>query len=484
MTKPPVLPTQAAEQSDLPSTLGECHAVIGAQARQIEELLGRVVQQGETLALLQEQLKLDSKNSSKPPSSDGPASGNRAQRRASQRKRGAQVGHKGSYRALLDESQVDRIIDCQTAAVCDCGAAVQAVADEPIRHQVFDVPPVKAQVQEYRRYAGRCVGCGKAHRAALPAGVPRGQIGPRALALVGTLGTHYHLTQFKIRDLLARVLGVDFSVGAISQAHGLVAQALKAPVLQLGEHMAQAPVVQMDETRYPREGAGNWAWAVVTPKVVWYSLLPSRARYVATSLIGQEFNGILVSDRYAVYDYVDAGKRQVCWAHLLRDFTRIGQRSGLAGRIGRSLLGAGYVLFRWREKSKSAAQFDPLCRRVKRLLEQGSAQTQCMRTANTCANLLKLWPAMWNFLSDEAVPPTNNDAERALRALVLKRKISGPTRSRRGDEFLAHGFSVYETCRRQGRDLWNFMHEAVVAWIDKTAAPSMLPLPTAVALSG
>ena len=391
--------------AQLPQTVVECHAVIALLMERVK--------------VLEERVNLDSKNSSKPPSSDGPASGNRAQRRASQRKRGAQAGHKGSYRALLEESQVDQIIDCQLAEVCDCGAAVESMADEPIRHQVFDVPPVKARVQEYRRYAGRCTGCGKAHRAALPAGVPSGQIGPRALALVGTLGTHYHLTQFKIRDLLARLLGVDFSVGAISQAHGKVAQALKAPVSQLGEHMVQAPVVQMDETRYPREGAGNWAWAAVTPKVVWYSLLPSRARYVATSLIGEQFNGILVSDRYAVYDYVDADKRQVCWAHLLRDFTRIGQRGGLAGKIGRGLLGTGYVLFRWREQRRSAAQFGPLCRRVKRLLEQGRAQTQCTRTANTCANLLKLWSALWNFLGNAAVPPTNNDAERALRALVL-----------------------------------------------------------------
>ena len=467
-----------------PTTVAKCHEVIDALARQVDVLRQRVVEQGEKLAVLQERLKLDSKNSSKPPSSDGPGSGNRAQRRASLRKRGAQPGHKGSCRVMLDESHVDRVIECRPVDVCECGAPVQALADEPIRHQVFDVPPVKAQVHEYRRYAGRCTGCGKAHRAALPAGVPTEQIGPRALALIGTLGTHYHLTQFKIRDLLARLMGVDFSVGAISQAHGKVALALQAPLSELSHYVMQAPVKQMDETRYPREGAGNWAWTVVTPQVVWYSLLPSRARYVATSLVGEQFNGILVSDRYAVYDYVDADKRQVCWSHLLRDFTRISQRAGLAGQIGRGLLGAGYVLFRWRAQGKTAAQFDPLCRRVRRLLHQGSAQTQCSRTANTCANLLRLWAALWTFLGNATVPPTNNDAERALRALVLKRKISGPTRSRRGDEFIARGFSAYETCRRQGRDLWNYLHEAMVAWIDKTAAPSLLPVRVAANATG
>ena len=109
-------------------------------------------------------------------------------------------------------------------------AKLREAAGRPMRHQVFDVPvQVEAEVQEYRLYHGVCGHCRKKHKSVLPAGVPRGQIGPRALALVGLLGTAYHLTQPKIRDLLAQVLGVRFSVGAISQAHGLVAQALKEP---------------------------------------------------------------------------------------------------------------------------------------------------------------------------------------------------------------------------------------------------------------
>jgi transposase len=173
----------------------------------------------------------------------------------------------------------------------------------------------------------------------------------------------------------------------------------------------------------------------------------------------------------------------VCWAHLIRDFTRISQRCGQAGRIGAGLLGVGMLLFRWRHQGKSAAQFQPLQRRLQRLLRQGTEQVQCSRTAKTCANLVGLQPALWTFLSDAAVPPTNNEAERSLRALVLKRKISGSTRSRRGDDFLTRGFSVYETCRRQGRDLWDYMHHSVVAWVDDTPALSILPAGTAPALS-
>jgi len=239
----------------------QCHEVIS-------ELRLHVARQDELLVVLQERPKLDSRNSSNPPSSDGPSSGNREQRRASQRKRGArtQQGHKGSHRALWDESQVDNVFGCKPVEVCDCdcdcGAAVHVLVVEPVRHPVFDVPPVKAQVNEYRRYSGRCLGCGKAHRAAFPAGVPTGQIGPPALALIGTLDTHYHLPQFKIRDLLARLMGVDFSVGVISQAHGKVIVVNHAGTESTdaggsSPRGRQAPVKQLDETRCPREGAGS-----------------------------------------------------------------------------------------------------------------------------------------------------------------------------------------------------------------------------------
>jgi transposase len=452
----------------MPATVPECHVVIQSLALEVGQLR-------EQMAWLQERLKVNSHNSSKPPSSDGPGGGNRAQRRASQRKRGAQKGHPGSYRELLPEAEVNAVHDCAPVEVCDCGGSV-AVQGKPVRHQVFDIPPVQPEVQEYRLYSGVCAQCNRGHRAVLPAGVPSGQIGPRALALIGVLGTRFHLTQFKIRDLLAQTLGLDFSVGAISQAHGKVAAALKAPVAEAAASLVDAPVLHMDETRYPREGSANWVWGAIQPKLAVFSILPSRARYVAQDLIGAAPKGVVVSDRYAVYTYIDAGQRQVCWAHLIRDFRRISQRAGQPGRIGRRLLGLGYVMFRWREQGKTTAeQFEPIMRRVRVALQRGAAQPHCRRTANTCANLLNLWPALWGFITYPGVEPTNNAAEQALRGIVLKRKISGPTRSRRGDEFIARGFSVHETCRRQGLDLWAYMHRAVVAWIDELPHPSLMP---------
>ena len=475
--EPSAMTQVALGAAPLPQSLSDCHAVIRAQAELLSALQAQV-------QVLQERVNLNSRNSSKPPSSDGPGAGNRAQRRASQRKRGAQPGHKGHSRAMLDASEVDSIVDCKPEAVCECGAAVQ-LADEPQRHQVFDVPPLRARVDEYRLYSGRCRGCGKPHAGALPPGVPKGQLGPRALSLVGVLGTRYHLTQRKIRNLLDQLMGLSFSVGAISQAHGKVARALKAPVAEAAASLCRAPALWMDETHYPREGIANWVWAAVQPRLAVFAIYPTRARYVIPDLIGSDCAAVVTTDRYAGYAFIVAERRQVCWAHLLRDFNRIAQRQGMAGRIGRRLRGLGLVMFRRRGQDRlQGRNLEGLQRRVRAALQLGAQQAQCSRTAKTCANVLKLWSALWSFTTNPILQPTNNAAEQALRSLVLKRKISGPTRSLRGDQFLSRGFSVHETCLRQGADLWHFMHQAVLAFIDKTAAPSLLPRPVACAPSG
>ncbi len=468
--------SQAADEAPpMPATVEQCHVVIGQLTDELKAM--RLA-----IEALTERVSLNSRNSSKPPSSDGPGRGGRSARGSGTgRKRGAQKGHTGTFRALLPESQVDRVQDCKPPERCACGGTVE-VTGQARRHQVFDLPPViKPVVSEYRLYTGVCRGCRRAHAAQLPAGVPSGQIGPRALGLVGMLGTRFQMPQMKIRDLMAQLLGIDFSVGAISQAQGKLAQALDAPVHAAMAEARKAGAVHVDETPYPGESSkGNWAWSVVLPQAALYTVLPSRARYVFTSLLGDRPAGVVITDRYSAYAHLPSERRQVCWAHLLRDFRRIAERSGAAGEVGRRLLGLGYVMFRRRHRLSEADA--PSCRtdlagvrvRVRQALERGAALLGCPRTAATCANLLKIEPALWTFTTHAEVPPTNNSAEQALRPVVLKRKISGPTRSRRGANFIARGFSVAETCRRQGRDLLDYLQRSVCAWIDKTEAPALL----------
>ena len=190
------------------------------------------------LLVLEEQVKLNSRTSSKPPSSGGPGRGSRSSKSKSGRKVGAQPGHKGSFRAMVPSEQVDQHVVCRPrpqCALCQGDVVAHEDEDKAIRHQVFDLPPIKPVVTQYLRLRGACSGCGHKQHGALPAGVPSGQLGPRALALVGTLSGQFHLTQGKIQRLLAQVMGLRFSIGTISMAHGHVAQALAEPVRHADE---------------------------------------------------------------------------------------------------------------------------------------------------------------------------------------------------------------------------------------------------------
>ena len=143
--------------------------------------------------------------------------------------------------------------------------------------------------------------------------------------------------------------------------------------------------------------------------------------------------------------------------------------------MGRRLLGYGCLLFRLRAAEKPAQHFAWLQKRIRVQLELGSTQTKCSRTANTCANLIKIWPALWTFLHNPLVPPTNNAAERVLRDYVIKRKLSYCTRSKRGMDFIENIFSTVQTCKMQGRVAYDFITDAVQSWCGQWRPPSLVP---------
>lgn len=456
------------EQTDLPETVGACHDMIRQLQHSQNQLLDR-------LSALEEKVSLNSRNSSKPPSSDGPGTAPRARPRSGKRA-GGQPGHKGSHREMLAPNQVHHQVQCPPPQQClGCGAPVQPDGDKAIRHQVFDLPHIEPVVTEYVRLRGICSGCGRKHHGALPAGVPSGQLGPRALALVGTLAGQFHLTQRKVQAVLSHLMGLRFSLGTVSQAHALVSESLAMPVQQLHAQLLHAPVCHADETRHQSHNQTLWMWALVSDWGVRFRIDPSRGQMAARLLLGEQPNFITVSDRYAGYNHLPLKQRQVCWAHLLRDFERIAGRTGLAGRIGRRLLGYGWLLFRWRDQGKDALHYGWLQKRIRAQLVLGSQQSVCSRTANTCLNLLKIWPALWTFVDNPLVPPTNNAAERALRDYVIKRKLSYCTRSGRGLRFTERIFSTVQTCKMQGRVALDFIDNAVQSWLRGTRAPSLVP---------
>ncbi|MBI5114726.1 MAG: IS66 family transposase [Rhodovulum sp.] len=469
-----------------------------AKQRRIEELEATVaVLQATVTALqatnaalqarvteLEERLRTSSRNSSKPPSSDPPSvdRSRPSQGGGSGRKRGAQKGHPGKARSLLPPEQVDRVVERRPAQECDCGGRVVVDETPAERRQVCDIPEVKPFVIEFHLLGGVCERCGRRHRATLPEGTPEGMLGPRAMAAVGVLSGKYRLSKRNVEEILRDLFGLDLCLGTVSNAEATVSDALSEPVEEARSHVREQPVVHMDETSHKVAGRKAWLWVAATTLVSVFAIRFSRGADVAKEMLGELFRGRLVTDRWAGYNWFDVARRQLCWAHLLRDFTKIAERAGRAAAIGAALLEQARMMFElWhglRDAALSRAAFRlamlPIRERIESLLQEG---VDCghAKTSRTCSNLLTLRGALWTFVDVEGVEPTNNFGERTIRPGVLWRKTSFGTQSERGSRFVERMLTVTATCRQQGRNVLDYVSRAVAAKLRGDAAPSLLP---------
>jgi len=465
------------ENRELKEQLAQALAVI-------EELKAENVALKARVAELEEKLRTSSSNSSKPPSSDPPWAKKQStrERNKGKRKRGAQKGHEGKARTLLPPEEVDRFVDCPPPNGCDCGGCVVVNGEVVERKQVFELPKVKAHVTEYRFLQGICEGCGKHHRAEIPDGVPGSMLGPRATALVGVLSGKYRMSKRYVKELLRDLFGFDICLGSVSNTEARVSEALAEPVDEAGEYVREQTVAHMDETGYWMAGMRAWLWVAATTFVSVFAIRFSRGSAVAKEMLGEAFRGFLVSDRWGAYNWVDVLRRQLCWAHLIRDFTKIAERPGRSAVIGNAILDYAERMFelwyRVRDGPMKRADFQaamaPFRQGVEKLIQDG---VECghAKTSRTCKRLLKAKAALWTFVDHEGIEPTNNFAEQIIRHAVMWRRVSFGTQSERGNRFVERMLTVTATCRQQDRNVLDYVTAAVEAKLNGTAAPSLLP---------
>jgi transposase len=442
----------------------------------VTELLRRV-------ADLEARLNQTSRNSSKPPSSDPPSARPRPAKEPTGRKSGGQPGHEGHGRKLKPESEVDQIIDVRPESCEQCGALLLGDDDAPERHQVTELPRITPTVTEYRRHCLCCVGCGARTQAPWPATMPRGSFGPRVQATVGYLTGRLGASQREVQDLLATVCHTEVSVGSVGALEQAVSTALAVPVAEAAKYVQRQPVRNADETSWPEKGQRRWLWISVTPLVTIFRLLKTRGAAGAKELLGEVVWGIIGTDRYAGYHWIDPRQRQLCWAHLKREFIAWSERTGETARIGLELLAAEKQLFvLWyhvRDGTLAWADFQvamlPLMARVSLLLQEGVTRAEA-KVQGACRNLLKREAALWTFVWEPGVEPTNNCAERPLRRAVLWRRRSFGTQSAAGSQFVERILTTVTTLRQQRRDVLDYLTTTCAAAICKTPAPSLLPL--------
>jgi transposase len=472
---------------------------VSGLTRPSDELLARTPEPvREYIAALEARLRQDSSTSSRPPSSDPP--GTQAQRRAGpppsadaggERRRGGQPGHPGHHRLLLGEERVDRLMLVTPDACRGCGAALptEAGVGDPAdeRVQVVELPPVRAEVAEYRLAARRCRSCGTLTRAARPAEASGGAFGPRLHAVATLLVGRYRLSRREAVACLAELGEVALSVGALARLEAATSTALAPVVDAVAAAVQQAAVANVDETGWWQRKDRHWLWTVVTDALTLFRLDPHRSAAVVRGLLGPDWTGIVGSDRYSAYRYLPLEQRQICWAHLIREFRKIAAYNQHQRPLGTRLLDVTARIFavwyRFRDgaidRPALLVELAPLQTEFEDALAPGLDPPHAVVAGALCGNLLDSWPALWSFAHTDGVEPTNNAAERALRPAVLWRKGSFGTQSEHGSRFVERIMTVAATCKQQGRSLLDFLVAATTAARLGLPPPSLLPAPSA-----
>lgn len=486
-------------QADWEKTPESVKRLVKSLIGRIEQLERRYEELKAQHQLLQEQVKQTSQNSSKPPSQDISQGFKPKKKEQGKKKPGAQPGHVGHERPLYPIEQCQKVEDHHPDTCIECGESLVGKDSEPYRVQIVEIPQVVPQVSEHRFHALRCERCGGYTRAWDEAIINGSGYGERVVAHVGVLSGQYRQSHRMVQELLDELFGIRISVGSINQLRQESSQSVAQVVQAAHEYVQAQGTLNLDETSFAQgngdgknpTGRKGWLWGMVTPLVSYFAVCLGRSQAVCRHLLGEAFNGIISSDRFSAYNGLNLERRQVCWAHLKRDFTRIAERSGVAGELGRALLAQQKVLFevwyRVRDGTLSRSEFitgvAPIQQQVHTLLEEGAGydiakaeKTPLAKTVRTCRQLLKVESALWTFVTTEGIEPTNNAAERALRPAVLWRKNSFGSQSEAGSLFVSRLLTVVTTLRSQNRPVLNYLVEACRAARQSQPAPSLLPV--------
>lgn len=436
------------------------------------ELLARIAE-------LERRLGINSTNSSKPPSSDPPDAPKKPPRKKG-KKRGARKGHEPHLKSPLPPDRVTRSIQIEPEVCPDCGGEhFTESGEKPLRDQFIDVPPVEIDVTEYVRPVRACAGCGAQVYAPLPGDAPAHVFGPGVLSLVAILTGVLNVSKRKALMIMNEVFTVPMSLGGLSNCEERVAASLASAWDEAAAHVREQETAHADETGWRR---GNrikgWLWTLCCGAAAVFMVHAKRGQAAARELLGG-FDGVLVTDRWGGYNFF-GGRRQICWAHLKRDFLAIGEARERLGEIGTELHELSQYILALRRRVRNGTlqwrtfqnRMPPLMAEVEALLSEGASHDGAL--AGKCREILKCRDYLWTFVEREDVAPTNNHAEHMVRQGVLWRKTSFGTQSERGARYVERVLTVCATCRLQGRSVIEYLRESCRCHLQNLDAPALI----------
>ena len=447
---------------------------VGVLEGELGKLRGHVTE-------VEARLNQHSGNSSRPPASDSPAAPPRPKQPPSGRQRGGQKGHSGHARLQLSADAVSEIVLHRPLQCPSCTLPLDPdlpTEGNPIRHQVWEIPPVMAHVTEHHGLSVRCPHCA----VLVPAPeLPEGAFGPRVTALGSVLHGRYRLSMRETAGVLEDVFGVPIGVGSIAYLCQETSTALDDACQAVAVQVEQAAHLNVDETSWKQAGSKRWLWTAVADNCTRLLVATRRNAAVLPTLLGERFAGLVTSDRYGVYRQIPLDRRQICLSHLQRNISAFAERSGPVGAWGQDMNATfDDVFVAWhsfknagRDRARLIETIQPLRDKVHRLLEHGKSHFS-WQALSFCSDVSSLEPALWTFVSTEGVEPTNNAAERALRQAVLWRKGCFGADSDDGNVFVARILTVREACRQQQKHLFSFLTDTILAQRHGLSPPPIL----------
>lgn len=465
--------------AELESRVAAQDVQLAAKDAEIASLNRKVEELTKLVLLLKERLDRNSGNSSNPPSSDSPDQRAERQGRGPKGgKRGGQKGHAGSKRELVPPEQVSEFKPLFPSECENCFSPLPQTADAVKRYQTVDLPVLKAHVIEWLRHRVACPKCRHTTWASM-APIPATPFGPRVEAVIGLVTGVFHLSRRVGVTFMSDILGIDISLGAVSAVEERVSEATKLPVAEVWAKTDEAVVKHTDGTSWYQAGVLCALWTIATSAVTVFKILTDGKATTLAPLFGSKL-GILVSDRATALNFWAMERRQVCWAHLLRKGISFSERDGPSGAVGRELLDYIAIIFthwhRLKDGTLSRDEFRalmaPVRVHVESLLER-AVKLKLPHVSGSCEDILKHRAALWTFVDTEGVEPTNNHAERELRAFVLWRKRSFGTQSARGNLYAERLMTVAHTARKQKRNVLEFLTACCAAARSGAAPPSL-----------
>jgi transposase len=459
----------------------------GCQERdqRITALERRVAELEATVRDLTARLGTNATNSGTPPSANPPGAPKPVTKQRTGQRPGGQPGHPPRLKRRLPPERLHQVVPFVPTHCDRCREPLppHPGLDDPAPtwHQVAELPQVAALVTEYQGHYRTCPCCGRLNHAPIPQGLKATSVGPRLAATLGYLAGSHRVSTRGLEEITEDVFDVPIALGTVANLRAEASAALAPAHAEALQAVRAAAVKHVDETSWKLAGQLCWLWVAATGTVAAFLIHARRGAEALAALLGETVQGLVCSDRWSAYARLSPFCRQICWAHLRRDFQKLVDRGGAAAPLGRKVQAlAERVFAEWHlfrgggcDRQQLQARLDGPARALERALKAGRRGADAQAAA-FCANVLELLPAVWRFVVTDGVEPTNNQAERVLRRGVLWRKNAFGCQSEAGCRFVERMLTVVQTRRLQGRSVLGYLVEALVAHRKGLPAPPLL----------